>query len=110
MYILGLTYGGQRAKWSNREPKGAAGPLAPAAHVVRGRPVFLCVCTHAHLLQHTTFQRHHFTALLSLQELRRLHMAHMCRTGAPGTGFRVRCFVFAASEEPLTPEAALGGT
>ncbi|KIZ04278.1 hypothetical protein MNEG_3679 [Monoraphidium neglectum] len=46
----------------------------------------------------------------ALWELRRLHMAHMCRTGAPGTGFRVRCFVFAASEEPLTPEAALGGT
>jgi hypothetical protein len=43
------------------------------------------------------------------QELKEEYFAHLLRPGTPSKTFRIRCFAFAASEEPLTPDEILEG-
>ncbi|KAI8469014.1 MAG: hypothetical protein J3K34DRAFT_514681 [Monoraphidium minutum] len=44
-----------------------------------------------------------------LAELKEEYFAHLLRPGTPSKTFRIRCFAFAASEEPLTPDEILEG-
>ena len=41
------------------------------------------------------------------QELKEEYFSHLLRPGTPSKTFRIRCFAFAASEDPLTPDEIL---
>jgi hypothetical protein len=46
---------------------------------------------------------------LCRQELIEDYMAHLQRPGTPCKTFRIKVFVFMASEEPLTPDEIMEG-
>ncbi|KIY95178.1 hypothetical protein MNEG_12783 [Monoraphidium neglectum] len=44
-----------------------------------------------------------------LAELKEEYFQHLLRPGTPSKTFRIRCFAFAASEDPMTPDEILEG-
>lgn len=59
-------------------------------------------CAHA---QRSPFSAHTH----NLQEMFEEYASHLLRPGTPSKTFRIKLFVFAAAEEPLTPDEIMDG-